>query len=157
MAKNEWKELIKEKGSNGVTWLHAIAAEGKIEWMEEMIKYGADVNAADNNGHTPLHYAVKNEQNEAVKVLLKNGADANAKDNEGYTPLHFCAIYTLDNVGIARLLLDNGAELQAKSNRGSVPLVEAFLSSNFCLVPFFLYLIRKSEKEASDNMLHDKK
>ena len=32
--------------------------EGHFPVIEQLIEYGADVNARDNNGHTPLHFII---------------------------------------------------------------------------------------------------
>jgi hypothetical protein len=65
-----------------------------LEIWSVLIKYGGDVNIADNDGKTVLHAAwqrddvLGNDQfTKAVRFLLENGARLDAIDNEGKTPV----------------------------------------------------------------------
>lgn len=57
--------------------------------VEELVKYGANVNIRDEIGCTPLHYAAKNGDASLVKYLVLAGADVNVCNYEGSTPLWY--------------------------------------------------------------------
>ena len=65
--------------------LSAACAHGHSEASRLMIKYAADVNAADALGSTPLHLAAAHGQREALEVLLAAGADLSFRDAAGRT------------------------------------------------------------------------
>lgn len=81
----------------------------------ELIKKGADVNAAGNDGKCPLHQAVV-DMEEVARELVKAGADINVQDNEGNTPLIYaCKEATEETV---LWLLKAGADDKLQNNEG---------------------------------------
>lgn len=66
-----------------------------LEALEDLIKYGADINAQDNEGKTALIHAIdsprydKEDSIQIVEALIKHGADLNIKDNQGKTALTY--------------------------------------------------------------------
>lgn len=54
--------------------------------MKLLIRFGADVDDADNEGWTPLHKAVANDHVKAVELLDEEGADWTARHRSGVTP-----------------------------------------------------------------------
>lgn len=71
--------------------------EDKIEYTELLLRYGADVNYANNNG-TALHYAVANGNIEIVKLILKYFPDVYILDEDDETPLELAEHYDDDNI-----------------------------------------------------------
>lgn len=72
--------------------------------IQNLIKFGADVNAKDNRSFTALMYAsALNTDTEVVKALINAGADINAKDNDGKTVLDYA-----QNDEVKRIILDSG-------------------------------------------------
>src|SRR5690349_20252045 len=102
---------------DGVTPLHKAVAWDFPECVEELIRAGADVDAADVEGATPLHIAAEKGFVECARALLftsapspeeesrdKRSSDGNksksrsratpdCKDNEGIRPLHRSCFY----------------------------------------------------------------
>lgn len=70
--------------------------------IKTLIKYGAEVNAANPKGITALHAAAKAGFVSVVKVLLDAGANTNAKDNSGRKPIDLSLKFK--KFGVAELL-----------------------------------------------------
>lgn len=66
---------------------YELAAAGKM--VRELIRHGADLNAADIHGRTPLMMAVMQSWPEAVRALLDARANVDARDRSGRTVLDF--------------------------------------------------------------------
>ncbi len=98
---------------DGLTALHAAAAEGDVPIAQMLIVAGANIIAATAlTGSTPLHLAAKNGQAAVVELLLKSGADPNRLDTLGTTPLMLAA--ASGNATAVTALLDAGADPNAK-------------------------------------------
>lgn len=78
-----------------------------MEVVRELLKRGANVDAATKKGNTALHIASLAGQEEVVKLLVQHGASVNVQSQNGFTPLYMAAQENHDNV--VRYLLANGA------------------------------------------------
>lgn len=78
-------ELLRKKGANinatlqrtsamGWNALHYAAANGDVELVKYLIKYGANVNKATGEGSTPLFLAKLGNREEVIKILKRAGA-----------------------------------------------------------------------------------
>jgi len=124
------------RGYTDVTPLH-IAAYHSTRWhhlIENLVKMGADVNAADASGLTPLHLAsagylvgAAGESVESVKFLVRHGANVNARTKSGETPLHGAA--RSNYYRVARTLLELGADPTLADNQGVTPAQAASQSA----------------------------
>jgi ankyrin repeat protein len=99
---------------NNCKLLHAAVEKGYLKIVEELLKYGADVNMLYNSTsgkvYMPLHVATKNKQEEVAKLLISYGADVNVQDETGKVPI----FYAIENVDlkITKLLLTNKADVK---------------------------------------------
>ncbi len=57
------------------------------DWIEALLKYGADVNIQDRKGNTALHMAARAGSRTLAEVLLKAGADPTLRNSAKRTPL----------------------------------------------------------------------
>lgn len=114
----------------GDTALHLAAAGYRVEIAVDLIKAGADPNAASNHRRgAPLHYASDGcingpawdakRQVKMIETLLEAGADINLQDKNGATPLHR-AVRTRCAETVQHLL-DAGCNPLLRNNSGSTP------------------------------------
>ncbi|KAF3074049.1 Ankyrin-3 [Trichoderma lentiforme] len=77
--------VIDAQDCNGETPLHIAARKGRINVINLLLEFKANIHSLSRTEETPLHIAVAHP--EAIEVLLKAGADPNSVDKEGRTPL----------------------------------------------------------------------
>jgi len=65
------------------TPLHLASASGSFHVVEDLLSFGANINALDKAGNTPLHYAVLEDM---VSLLIRKGANRDAKNKVGEIP-----------------------------------------------------------------------
>ncbi|XP_076290222.1 uncharacterized protein LOC143213811 [Lasioglossum baleicum] len=90
---------------------------GSLKMVEDLLKYGADVNMLDNSNYrdqTLLHHAVIGKQLQMAKVMIKYGANINVTDGWGTTPIAY-AIQNGDTE-MAKLLVANGVDVKNNPN-----------------------------------------
>jgi ankyrin repeat protein len=92
------------------------AYDGDAARVAELIKAGADVNAANAFGATPMGEAAKRGDTAVLKQLLQAGADPESANSDGETALMVVA--RTGNVDAANLLLKAGAKVDARERWG---------------------------------------
>jgi ankyrin repeat protein len=105
-------------------FLRAAVEKGYLKIVEELLKYGIDVNKlyklTRGRDYIPLHFATKSKQEEVVKLLISYGADVNAQDETGKPPI-FYAVQN-DDLKIIEVLLEHGANINARDEHGRTAL-----------------------------------
>jgi len=92
--------------------------------VKDLLKKGADVNAAQGDGMTALHWAALNGDAEVAQMLLYAGANVGAKTRiGGYTPLHLAA--QVGNANVIAPLVAAGAQVGAATATGATALMQA--------------------------------
>ncbi|KDR22529.1 Oxysterol-binding protein-related protein 1 [Zootermopsis nevadensis] len=76
----------KSKSNLGWTPLHLSTYFGHRDVAEELLAYGADINAVNDAGDTSLHKAAFIGREDLVLLLLQHNADVNVVNGEGQTP-----------------------------------------------------------------------
>ena len=89
----------------------------------EMIRNGADVNAAQGDGTTPLHWAVYKIDADLVGELLEHGARPGAVNRFGSSPL--AEAVKVADAGLVEMLLNAGADAEAPNQDGQTALMLA--------------------------------
>jgi len=97
----------------GYTLFHALAYNGRLEGVRQLLELGYDVDATDRELWTGLHYAAfSGNDNRAamIRLLVEAGADIHKQHKgEGYTVLHYISLG--GDIAAARFLLDQGADV----------------------------------------------
>lgn len=95
---------------NKETCAHFASAMNKANVLEELLRYGTDVNAVDANGNTALHIAILEKNDDCVETILNSVQKSGAKidvnlsilNDNGYTALHIAAM--TNNVNVVKML-----------------------------------------------------
>lgn len=110
------------RNTEGTTPLHYLARRTEAEHskddealmtllVDQFVKLGANVNAANASNETPLHLASSHDTSRVLMpLLIKYSADVNAKNKKGETPLHYASRSGL--MDVAGLLIAHGARME---------------------------------------------
>lgn len=101
---------------------------GKLEIVQELLKYGASHAQCDQNGATPLHYSCSKSQAPIADLLIEHRANINAGDNNRVTPLHNAVQHK--NVHLIKCMLELGVSLNRRTSLGQTALHFAAQNSN---------------------------
>jgi ankyrin repeat protein len=105
----------------GGTPLMSAAANGNVELLQLLLKYGADPELPGDGKATALMSAT--QHTEIFKILVNRGANIHARDNYGRTVLIWAALHGTEEV--VALLCEMGADPGIKDKGGNTALTEA--------------------------------
>jgi cytohesin len=147
---------LQDKFLDQKTLLMIATQKNDIEFVESLLKHGADPNIQNKDGYTALHYIVSPIPQykdgiwqevyniEICELLLKHGADPNIQNKNGYTPLHWC-----ENIEMCELLLKYKADPNIRSENDDTPLFNLYDTDNIKLLESLL-------KHGADPNISDK-
>ena len=75
---------------------------GLVQHLENLLFYGADMNAKNASGNTPLHVCAVDNQEACARLLLFRGADKEALNFANQTPYQVAVI--AGNLDLASLI-----------------------------------------------------
>ncbi len=101
---------------------------GDTNWLNEMIKAGADVNGKNENLEAPLLWAAFNGHMRVAKILLDNDARINDTSKAGWSAL--MAAVESGSEQLVKLLLARGADVSIKMESGETALTLAQVNEN---------------------------
>lgn len=116
-------QILHQAGSFKNADLIYAARTGDVNWLNEMIKGGVDVNAGNEDQETPLIWAAFNGHYRVVRTLLDSGARVNDRGKEGWSAL-MAAVET-GREDMVKLLLERGADVSFKTDLGDTALTLA--------------------------------
>ena len=137
---SSWLEILQQFVSHRAsapiadTALMLAARQGnRLSLVEQLLRAGARVNAANGKGETALAVALNIEDADVMKTLLEHGADPNAKVQvEGKpVPVFIQMLNQFPTDGgkhhrtLARLMLDRDANVNTVDTEGTTALVAA--------------------------------
>ncbi|HVY80520.1 MAG TPA: ankyrin repeat domain-containing protein [Steroidobacteraceae bacterium] len=131
--------MAQAAGTPAVTGQATAAAHPAVSLLEaaktgdsaaalDLVKHGADVNAAEADGTTALHWAVYRNDTALVQALLAAGAKVNVTNEFGSSPLSEAAI--TGNVAVIDALLKAGADPESPNADGQTALMVLARTSN---------------------------
>ncbi len=103
--------------------INIAAILGRVDDIETLLNFGADINSKGEHGYTPLHYAVEQGHLNVVKFLLENGANKDITNDDGDTALVLSLL--LEEEEIMALLI-TGKRSQVLRYPHELPLLQFF-------------------------------
>ncbi len=94
-----------------------IALEGRSQFVQVLLRAGADVNQKDSSGNTALTNAVLLGRNDSVKLLLEAGTDVGQTAFQG-------------SASCVKLLVEAGADYNQRDSSGNTALTNAVHHGN---------------------------
>lgn len=116
---------VNSKNKSGATpliLLNEVFDDSSQEILDELIKYGADINVTDRDGQTVLMAAVRQNDINRVQQFINWQADVNIANNKGYTALMIAATRNKPSDKVIILLLKNGSNINHKNRQGKTVL-----------------------------------
>jgi ankyrin repeat protein len=119
--------LLQAQGGRSAVADAAMARDAAT--VRQLLRTGADANAAQGDGMTALHWAAMNGDAALTEMLLVAGANPRATTRlGGFTPLHLAT--QNGRASVVAPLVKGGAPVNARTSTGTTPLMLAAASGN---------------------------
>nr|GMD26090.1 ankyrin repeat domain-containing protein EMB506, chloroplastic [Ipomoea batatas] len=116
--------------------IHTLALAGQMQFMDQLLGNGLNVDMVDKDGRTALHYAVIGKREAVISHLLRKGANPQARDLDGATPLHYAV--QVGAMQTVKLLIKCNVDVNIADNEGWTALHVAVQSRNRNIVKVLL-------------------
>jgi ankyrin repeat protein len=107
-------ENVNTPDANGVSPVRIAVSFGRVDFVEYLIKIGANVNCATDVWWPPLLKASYDGNIVIAKILIEAGADVNYQTKDGVTALRW--VIDHDSYEMVKLLINHGASMPDRSN-----------------------------------------
>lgn len=124
LAANARKTINAQDNRGNTALIRSIKYSGSsAEVVNHLIRYGANLNVANNEGHTALMIAGWRKSTTQAKTLIEEKASINLKDKKGMTALMYaCQGFSTD---VCALLVQAGARINDRDDKGWTALMYA--------------------------------
>ena len=123
------------------------ASVGHTPCIEELVRWGADINSQESWGQTPLIIATLKTRVHCMKALIHFGANIEIKDHHHKNTALHIACSTKDEEAVL-ILLDAGANVLSINGSGRSPLGVALENKFYSVVPLLIeYGARLNKKD----------
>lgn len=143
-GRNALHRLLDISSSDDRDWgrPHAASREARTAAIGQLVKAGADPNAADAEGYTPLVHALKARRSDLVRALLASEARADTGGPNGSKAVHWLFLNAVDSYQIDEgfvqemlpLLVAAGADPKATMVWNDEPVTLRDLAARHALV-----------------------
>ena len=106
--------LVDYRGRDGEAAIHIAVKGRKLNWVDALAGFNANLDLQDTNGDTPLTLAIRTGQFDIASRLLGYGVDVNRANRRGETPAILAVLGRQDL--ILEALLKKGADPDRKDN-----------------------------------------
>lgn len=115
------RALVDVTDSSEYTPLHYAALKNdKVDVVELLVSYGANVDMPAPSGLSALHMAINHGNAKVTQWLIMHGADTNYADMNGLSVLHLASKLGLHST--ASMLIQHKALVDAQTKHGDTPL-----------------------------------
>ncbi len=136
-ADNQFAELLLEAGADPDSResselcppLYYAVRDRRLNLIDLLIEYGADLNYQNNFGWTPLHIAAFKSHRDLVNLLIDEGARVELQDEKGNTPLNVAA--GNDSPECMEELIDSGASVHSRGYMNLTPFLKSVYLTNY--------------------------
>ncbi|KAL5568822.1 hypothetical protein UlMin_025397 [Ulmus minor] len=122
VARDKGHTKVAEMLERGEAVLMA-ARRGDSNYLESLLRTGANLNFQDQYGLTALHAAAIKGHKEVILMLIEFGMDLESQDNEGHAPLHLAVVG--GSLEAVDAMVSKGANVNVESKRNATPLYMA--------------------------------
>ena len=119
---------------HGMTALHIMARDGRLDRVKILLKHKANINAVSLSNRTPLHYATMKNRTEVVETLLINGANVNLQDRYLCPPFQYAQTEEVLNI-----FFEYAIDLNIRNREGDTALENDIRRQNIRFTKMIIY------------------
>lgn len=123
---------MRDPDNYNFTALIQASFRGYVHVVEELLVYGADVEAKDNISFTALASAAEIGDKSIVQALLDGGADIDARVDSNATAFYWAS--TMGRLDVVKYLMHKGADINVQASNGWTPLLGAVYEKQWGVV-----------------------
>ena len=141
--------ILVDNPVEGATALWIASTLGYLDFVEELVAHGADIEHTTDSKSSPLHGAASCGHNDVCKFLIEHGANVDQPDELGQTPLTVAA--TIWSSECVKFLIERGANVNHKDFLGNTPL-HAHVSTELETIEIMEILIEAGAQNCANNL-----